>query len=276
MITKLQIGSVSFNDNDNFLVSEVSGLEMPSMRVSSFDLAGQHFGVFVSAFYGKRAFSIKGWVRGVDVNDFLTKKDTLLAAINLIDGEEDIFFTLANGKQVKITAIATNVEFRQRSGEINASQFSISFVASFPFLVGQVENSTNLVLGTGGGGKVPSDTMPSGLSMGNSGSVTIINNGNAPYFPMVRFTGPVTNPTIQNLTNGKSIRLNATLLAGEYIDVDFKRKKVTDNYGSNRYSTKSGDWWYLSPGNNALRFSADVYDANSLATVTSRDSYLGI
>jgi len=66
------------------------------------------------------------------------------------------------------------------------------------------------------------------------------------------------------------------LAAGEYIDIDFKRQAVTDNQGRNQFSTVSGDWWYIQPGTNEIRFLANAYDEVALANVKYRDSWLGI
>lgn len=277
MISQLDIGLITFNTGTNYFISETSGLEMPSMRVVSYNLAGEHFGIFVSSFYGKRRFSLKGWVVGLTVNEFISKRDDFQKALDIISGKEQTLkFTLANGRQIQIDAICVGLDFTQRTGEVVAAQFLASFDASFPFLVSQTENSQNISLSTGGGGKVPPDTMPMALAGDSGGNITEVNSGNGIYYPSVRFTGPVTNPQITNETVGKFIRLQITLAVGEYVDLDFKRKTVTDNLGTNKYATKSGDWWFVQPGSNVIRFTADVYNASSLANIKYRDSYLGI
>lgn len=277
MISQLDIGSVSFNTGNNYFLSETNGLEMLQMRVVNYNLAGEHFGIFVSSFYGKRRFNLKGWVVGSTVNEYISKRDDLQKALDIISGKEQTLkFTLANGRQIQIDAVCIGLDFTQKAGEVVGAQFFASFDASFPFLVSQTENSQNITLSTGGGGKVPPDTMPMALGGDSGGNITLVNNGNGIYYPTVRFSGPVTNPQITNETLEKYIRLQVTLVSGEYIDLDFKRKTITDNLGTNKYSTKSGDWWYVQPGSNVIRFTADVYNASSLSNIKYRDSYLGI
>jgi hypothetical protein len=276
MISLLTIGSTNFNTGNNFFISELPGLEMPPIRMVNYNLAGEHFGLYVSAFYGKRRFSIKGWVIGSSQADFQTKRDQLQNDLDITKGEIPIYLTLVNGRQLRIDAILVALDFSPKPGELIATQFNASFEASFPFLVSQTENSQNFSLATGGGGKVPPDTMPMALSTNSGGSIFVVNNGNAPYYPNARITGPVLNPSLRNNTTGKVIRFAINLASTDYLDIDFKRKTVIDNQGRNQYSTKSGDWWLLGAGTSEIRFLADNYDPNALTLFKYKDSFLGI
>lgn len=276
MFTKVQIGAVSFNDNLNYNIDGFRGLEMPQVRFVNYNIAGEHFGMFVNALYSKRRFNLRGWVVGSSVNDLITKRDDLQKALDILSGEQPVKFTLPNGRATQIDAVMVSLDFAPREGWATAAQFQAEFEASFPFLVGQTENSQNITLQTGGGGKVPPDTMPMALSMDSGGRIVAINNGNAIYYPTARIAGPVTNPALRNSTTNKELRFLLTLLSGEYIEIDFRKKTVTDNLGTNRYSTKTGEWWFIQPGNNEIKFTADNYQTSALATFRYKDSYLGI
>jgi hypothetical protein len=277
MITLVTIGDLTFNQaNGNYWISDIAGLEMPPVRVVDYNLAGEHFGLFVSALYGKRAFSLQGWVTGSDVSDFITKRDALQNALNIISGEIAINFTLANSRQVTINAIPTKLDFMPDPGVLTAAKFNIGFSASFPFLVSTSENSASTGLAISGGGTVPPPEMPMALTGNSGGSISGYNYGNGIYYPTARIYGPVTNPSIRNDTLNKELRLTATLISGQYLDVDFKRKTIIDQNGSNKYSIKTGDWWYMVPGSNIIKFLADAYDVSALVTLYWRDSYLGI
>lgn len=276
MISSLTIGTTIFNTGSNFFIIELPGLEMPPMRVVTYNLSGEHFGLYVSAFYGKRRFSIKGWVVGGTQAEFQALRDQLQRDLDITNGEFPINIVLVNGRQLTINAILVALDFSPSPGELIATQFNAAFDAAFPFLVSQTENSQNINLATGGGGKVPPDTMPMALAPDSGGSNFVINNGNAPYYPAVRISGPVLNPSLRNNTSGKVIRFSINLATGEYIDIDFKRKTVFDNQGRNQYSTKTGDWWFLQPGTSEIRFLADSYDVLATANIKFRDSFLGI
>ena len=190
--------------------------------------------------------------------------------------EQQITITLANGRQVSIFAVCLGLNFKITPDSPLASQFSAQFEASYPFLVSPSESSQSTGLTSGGGGTVPPPQMPMALTSDTGGKIYIVNNGNGVYYPTARISETVTNPALKNYTTGKEIRFNITLAAGEYIEIDFKRKTVTDQTGANKYSIVSGDWWYLQPGTNEIRFLADTYNASAQATLRYRDSWLGI
>lgn len=276
MIKKLQIGSLSFQDNTTYFLQSFKGLEMPQTRIVQYNLAGEHFGYFVNALYGVRKFSFQGWVVGTSVTDFISKREALESALTILKGEQTLQIRLVNDRQIQIDAILEAIDFGLSEGYVVAAPFNLQFSASFPFLVSQNEYSNDVGLSSGGGGKVPPDTMPAGLASGSNGVIYAVNSGNAIYYPTARFSGPATNPAIRNNTLGKEIRLTVSLAAGEYIDVNFRRKTIADNLGRNRYDTKVGDWWYLQSGTNEIRFTADVYNSQSSLNFKWRDSYLGI
>src|SRR5689334_25390742 len=103
-------GAIFFNDNTTYLISGAPGLEMPPIRQTSYNLAGQNFGKFVSAFYGKRRFSLQGHVIGSSPSDFITKFDAFRAALDILSGEQTIVFTLANGRAVQIDAVLIQLD----------------------------------------------------------------------------------------------------------------------------------------------------------------------
>jgi phage-related protein len=114
------------------------------------------------------------------------------------------------------------------------------------------------------------------LAADQGGKIYVVNAGNGIYYPTARINGPVLNPALRNNTLGKDLRFTIELAAGDYLDIDFKRKTVVDKTGLNRYSIKSGDWWHLQPGTNEIRFLADAYDASAFVNFYWRDSWLGI
>lgn len=276
MLPKIALPTLSFNDNLNYLVTQAQGLEMPKARVISNNLAGQHFGYFVSAYYGKRSFTLSGWIVGATISDYSDKRQALQSALNILTGEQAIVFTLPNGTELQINAICVNFDAPIEANVKNGGQFSASFQASFPFLVGVNEGTSNIFLPSGGGGTVPPPTMPMALGGNTGGSLSLSNGGNGIYYPTARIFGPVENPALRNDTLNKELRFDITLDAGEYLDIDFLNQTVTDNTGTNRYDTKSGDWWFINSGVNVIRFLADVYDPTAFVTFYYRDSYLGL
>lgn len=277
MFSSVTIDTVTFNNGTSgYWIEGTQGLEVPPIRVASYNLAGQDYGQHVSAFYGRRAFALDGTIVGTDASDFIAKRDALYAALNVTTGRKTITFTLANGRSVQIVAILIGYDGPPTAGQPTAGPFQARFEAAFPYLLSSSSQLATLTLPLGGGTAVPLLAVPASLSASTGGSLTLSNAGNAPTLPTARISGPVTNPAIRNMTTGEELTFTLELLAGEYIDVDFLNHTVVDNTGRSRYDTKTGDWWTLAPGSTTVRFVADSTDAAAQAALTYRDAWLGI
>lgn len=55
------------------------------------------------------------------------------------------------------------------------------------------------------------------------------NQGTAESFPVVKITGPITNPGIRNTQTGEQVFLNYKLLAGHTLTIDYNNRTVLDN-----------------------------------------------
>lgn len=277
MFSLVQTQGISFNGTDpHYWITDTSGLGNPPIRVVNYDIPGENFGLFVSALYGKRPFTLSGTIIGDSIADLATRRDTFALAMDILGGEQTISFTLPNGIIKQINAICKGVDFKATAGVLNAIDFQAQFEASFPFFTSPTVNQFSTALPVGGGGTVPPPTMPMALGGNQGGSVAVVNNGNAPFWPTARIYGPVTNPQLLNTTFNLALELTITLASGQYLDIDFKRKTIVDNFGTNQYSSKSGDWWYLTPGSTTIDFSAASYSPSALCNIFSQDSYLSI
>lgn len=128
----------------------------------------------------------------------------------------------------------------------------------------------------------PSAVVSTYLDSNIGGSQTFSVAGNYPTFPVIRFNGPITNPTISSSTTGQSIALTATITAGNWIELDlsYGKKTVYDNLGANRISTVSATsnlaTWSLMPDNNILVVTGTGTSASSDVTLTYYNRYTGI
>lgn len=94
---------------------------------------------------------------------------------------------------------------------------------------------------------------------------SIINNGDSEIPFEVEFYGPATNPTITNLTTGEFIKVNQTLLEGEYMRINTadNRKSVVfiNSLGVERnvfnWIDLDSTFFKLILGENVLSYSAD-------------------
>ena len=204
MITSITIGGLTINTGSNYALTGESGLDLPPARHASFNLAGEHFGSFVSSLYGVRRFSLDILVIGTDSSDFIIRRTALLSAFDSLKGEQDIVFVTSDARSVKLSAVTIDCDFPLKAGNPASGEAHIELEAAFPFFTAE-EVSVALSLPTGGGRSVPPPTMPMGLSMSSGGTSSATNNGTAPAYPIIRFGGPVTNPAIRNEMTGEEL-----------------------------------------------------------------------
>jgi hypothetical protein len=119
-------------------------------------------------------------------------------------------------------------------------------------------------------------TFPVTFGSGSAGNmVTLDNTGNCATRPQLLFTGPLTNPFVDNITQGASLLFSDpyqgasyTVLAGDQMLVDLDTHVMTyypggmgsgeASYTVANFLKPVSDWWDLAPGDNTIWFgSAD-------------------
>ena len=103
--------------------------------------------------------------------------------------------------------------------------------------------------------------VPAGVT---PGAVAVPNDGLAPYWPTLRIDGPVTNPVIGVVETGDTLTINATIPAGQWVDIDAGERHVT--FGANaddirNLTDAAGNWLAIPPGGATFTYSADSADA---------------
>lgn len=90
----------------------------------------------------------------------------------------------------------------------------------------------------------------------SGGQVVATNDGEfgAPWTAVL--SGPVTNPRIENITTGQTIRFTGTLATGETLTVSSLDRTVLLNGTASRYSwlTAGSSWFDLPAGSSTIRF----------------------
>ena len=95
-----------------------------------------------------------------------------------------------------------------------------------------------------------------------SGIVTANNLGTFPAPWVANLRGPLTNPRVENITTGQSLRFQGVIGSGETITIESLTRSVTVN-GASRYSflVPSSTWFDLAPGATQLRLAASSGDS---------------
>lgn len=101
----------------------------------------------------------------------------------------------------------------------------------------------------------------------------VTNLGNRPTPPTFTITGPASEPSIRDETNGHILAFNITLETGETLVIDTLYKTVRYNGTANRRNTMTSfDWFFLNPGDTFIRYGASTGTGSTL-DVTFRSAW---
>ena len=106
-----------------------------------------------------------------------------------------------------------------------------------------------------------------------------INDGDVDSPVIIEFKGPATNPTVNNLSTGKFIRVNRSLGEDDVLKINtaFGEKYVRIN-GDNafHYIDLDSVFWSLIPGENILSYESNNDSIKTRVTVKWRNRYIGL
>ena len=100
------------------------------------------------------------------------------------------------------------------------------------------------------------------------GVMTISNDGNFTASPTFTFTGPVSNPRVENLTHGQTLSFTITVADGDTLVVDTDQRTVLLNGTASRYSTMDfgSNWVNFQPGVNEITYRASTTTTTTMTT----------
>ena len=106
-------------------------------------------------------------------------------------------------------------------------------------------------------------------------TTNIANNGWTDTYPMITLNGPITNPTIGNLTQNAALNFNVTLSSSDAFVIDLYNKLITLNGQPARNTLISGSWFSASPGNNSYYLTGTgTLAGTTQAVVTWQSAYI--
>lgn len=148
-------------------------------------------------------------------------------------------------------------------------RFSIPLVAPDYVRYGTVERSTPISLPSSPSGFSYPYTYPYDYGGGSSGDRTIVNDGDAAVWPILRIDGPVDNPSIRNDTTGDALELDISLAEGDWLHIDPSDESVLLGGTASRRGVVTGGsrWPYLPRGESRWQFRADSYSAATLTVI---------
>ena len=278
---ELEYNGVLMGDGTPFLISQVEGLldlpDITSADKSRLRRNGLRAG---DDFAQGRTVIVTVEICATDSVTFDDAVDLLMVASAPTGPPLPLVFQIpgvaGGGKRV------VNCRPRQRSLPIGREFYYeiplavIEFYSLDPRLETNELNTASTSLPSAGGGLNFNAVAPftfGAVSVG--GTLELQNEGNFVANPVVVFEGPVTNPSIESITQDKTLSFTITLASGETLEVDTEERTVLLNGTASRYNTldTTAQWFDLQPGTNEVRYQAATITTSTM-TVTWRSAWV--
>ncbi|MGP3737905.1 phage distal tail protein (plasmid) [Streptomyces sp. GDS52] len=112
-------------------------------------------------------------------------------------------------------------------------------------------------------------------AVGRPGFLTV--TGSAPTWPVLRISGPCANPSVTHVASGRTLTVQGSLAAGEWVEIDTRpgwRTVLRSNGGGMPLTARSRiDLFRLAPGLNELHWTATDPTLTSTLAVTWWPAY---
>jgi hypothetical protein len=97
-----------------------------------------------------------------------------------------------------------------------------------------------------------------------AGSVAVTNSGSFETRPLVTVTGPITGPTLTNVTSGQTVSYSQVILgSSDVLIVDMNARQGFFN-GAFRAADITSSWWTLWPGSNAIQLGGSTNGGSAM------------
>lgn len=277
---QIQWGDLTFGPGTQYGVTAIEGLDdLPDIRSEDVARPGQHGDYTGPDYTGPRTLQIGLGLRGQDPDDLralvlalrdATQPQARAEPLQLLDQGVLIY-----GK-VRKRSIPYDAEYAWSLGSA-----AIELYCADPYLYGVDERSASTAAYSPAAGRTYPLVHPRVYgSAGTAGRLNATNAGSSPAYPVLRLDGPVANPSIEQVTTGSSLVIDATIQDGEFLLIDTRTRAVLYMGTSPRRSwVRGGSMWpLLLPGLNEIAYRgaalAGAPGQTSLLTVTWRDTSL--
>lgn len=155
---------------------------------------------------------------------------------------------------------------------------AITFWATDPRLYDSTTQTTIITLPLYNAGVAWAAAWPMAWgATGTSGSASVNNAGTFETRPQMVLAGPVTNPTITNVTTGQSLTFQGLVMgASDTLSIDMYAHTALLNGVTNvrGFLTAASVWWVLAPGNTTVQYTANSTLTGSTLTINWQSAWL--
>lgn len=278
-------GEVFFNsytlgDNQRTFLDEITGWDdLPPISSGNTPRPMYHGSSSGYKFAQERTITWTGYFNPPDLSLWSDELKDLRSATTLPTGTSEMEIVVRTlGEELRCYGVVTarSIPGNRRYGAARLANVSVQFTCSDPR---RYEVSDTILTvpfpTTSVAGLVYPLTYPLDYGATPTGSTGLFDNvGDAPSPAVFRITGPVVNPIIQNDTTGYFIKLNITLVAGEYVDIRTSDSSVILNGTTDRLYTRDVGsspivLMEIASGVNQIRALATTWSAGAGITVTA-------
>jgi hypothetical protein len=237
------------------------------------DRAGEHGAHDAATLYGPRVIDLAGTALAPDRLTMLDAKDRLAAVL-----DPRVLGVLEVTEAHLVRHAHVRHASEPKAADVNSRSFrwSLQLVAPDPLRYARAGTTVATLEPDLPGGLIPPITPPVMLAQVSAGGLASVTNaGNHDSLPLLTITGPVTDPTVENITTGERARLQLTVAAGDTLELDSRNRSVLLNGTANRRGALLAGSAFprIIPGVNAIRFSGSAGAGGSKLTVTHRSAW---
>lgn len=278
---QLDYSGLTVGGSTDFGLVSVSGmLDLPGVRTADEVLLNRHGLQAGEDFLGQRIITLEMDIFGVNDAAMQSRVDEFASAFT-VGVERVLTFQLPGAAGGGVGRVMARVRKRKVQHGLNfvngLTRASVQFVASDPRVYVDAEQTDTVGLPVSAGGITFNATFPVTFdAFVDDGSVSITNSGTFDAPLVIKIVGPVTNPSVENVTTGETLSISGTITAGTYYIIDTADRTVLLNGTASRYSEldASSTWLQLQPGSNTLQFRANAFHADASLTATWRSAFI--
>lgn len=222
--------------------------------------------------FSARTVGVTGTVLAPDSSSLTRALDLLAGLLAGPRRSDDLVVTDSAGSRTSVVRLG-GPTMLVRTGPV-AATFSLSLFAADPRRYGTTWSTLTLKRFLAGGGRAYPFHPPRvyGGASGFSGTGLVNNSGNADTWPLITFTGPITNPSLI-LDDGRVIAVTITLDSTQSLVIDTAKRTAYLGTSSRRSSINATTRWFEIGANSyrTVQFQADA--GTGTATVQYRAAW---
>lgn len=261
-----------------FILKLLEGVSNTQTNSNSYRGVGQDGETYQGSTLDIRIITLEFSIWGYSIEDAELKRDKLYRVFN---PKEEGYLVVEYANDIKVIKCVPDIPEINKEANTNFFDTQIQLTAYDPYFYDYTENMQELKTLINGF-KFPLK-LPTKFKEFGPTKVNIFNNGHVATPVKILFVGSADNPCVTNLTTGKFIKVNKTLLSDEKLEIttDYGNKKVTlikgDGSRENafHYIDLNSEFWNLETGDNLVEYTTDSLTPVGVQ-VFFTERYLGI